>query len=42
MKKNYGPDPRCIGGRNLIIQDLYNHHNKLINAKPSMKIKAPK
>ena len=42
MKKNYGPDPRSLGGRAQIIQNMYSHHEKLVNTKPSMNIKKPR
>ena len=41
MKNDYGPDPRSLGGRNMIIQNMYSHHQKLVKAKPAMKIKKP-
>ena len=42
MKKNYGPDPRNLGGRRLIIDNLYNHHVNLCDMKPVMKITKPR
>ena len=42
MKSNYGPDARSLGGRQMLIEKLQNHHTKLIGMKPSMQLKKPR
>ena len=43
MKKSsiFKPDARNIGGRKAITELMINHHNSLVNMKPSIRIEKP-
>ena len=40
--KIFRADERNLGGRKVITEQMYNHHNVLMNIKPVIKIEEPR
>ena len=41
MKQGNGPDTRCLGGKNQILNLMTNHYSALVNIKSTMNTRAP-